>query len=207
MNLNEAIKIIDNAPRKNNRIYNKDLKQLIKQLPKDNTLACQLWDLNYKESRQIAIYLVNYKSVDSIILDKWVNDLDSWWIADAFACHLVKYVDGNINLAKKWIKNDKEFIRRAGFATIAQLAWSKNDIKDDVFLEFLPLIIKYSSDDRFYIKKAINWLLRDIAKRNNNLLIHSLDTINILKNSNNKTSQWIAKHKYNEIAKLISQTI
>ena len=199
MDIEQILEQIKKLPRKDEgEIYLSSLKPLIKNLGKDHHLAIRLWETKNKAAREIAVRIAEPEKTNEELLEKWVKDLNEWGLTDAFTGHLVKYTSFAVSKSYEWAEQEPEFIRRAGFATIAQMAWAKNDFDDTVFIKFLPLIDKMASDDRFYVKKAVNWALRDIGKRNPKLQKHAQQLKKKLQQSDNKTACWVGKHRCKE---------
>ena len=183
----------------NGPIYIADLKKIVSKIRIDHELAQKLWLTKDNDLREIAIRIADATVADEDLLNSWVKDLDSWHITDSFVCHLVKYSKLATKMVYDWVKREPEFEKRAGYALIAVLAWTKNDYADHDFLDFLPLIEASACDDRFYVKKAVNWALRDIGKRNSNLNQAAQNLALKLQASEHKTAQWVGKHRAKEI--------
>ncbi|MCP4354689.1 MAG: DNA alkylation repair protein [Proteobacteria bacterium] len=180
-------------------IYNKHIIKLAKEIGKNHTLAKELWLHDILGAKLLAIHIAEPQVMSSKELDQWLKKLNSWGNCDAFCAHLVRETPFALDKAFQWAEKTKEFERRAGFSMIAQLAWKKNNFKDEDFISFLPLIEKYSTDERYYVKKAVNWALRDIGKRNGNLRKHALVLALKLQKSDNKTTKWVGTHRIKEI--------
>jgi 3-methyladenine DNA glycosylase AlkD len=99
-------------------------------------------------------------------MEKWVRDFDSWDVVDGCCGNLFDKTPFAIAKAKEWCEREEEFEKRAGFVLMAELAVHDRNAKDQVFLSFLPLIIGGAADKRNFVKKAVNWALRQIGKRN-----------------------------------------
>jgi len=180
-------------------IYNKYIINLAKQIGQNHNLARRIWKLDILGAKGLSIYIADSKLVSSEELDRWVKHLNRWEDCDAFCAHFVRNTPFALEKAFKWAEHEKEFEKRAGFSMIAQLAWIKSKIKDEDFIRFLPIIEKHSVDDRYYVKKAVNWALRDIGKRNANLKKHVLKLSQKLQKSENKTSCWVGKYRIKEV--------
>lgn len=180
------------------QVYIADLKPLIKRIGRDHELAQELWATQYDAARELAVRIAEADKTDEALLDLWVKDLDCWEITDAFTGMLVKFTPYTIKKCYDWAEREPEFEKRASFATIAQMAWSANEFKDQTFVAFLDLIEAAANDDRFYVKKAVNWALRDIGKRNDRLQKKAEKLARKLQASDNKTAQWIGRHRVKE---------
>ncbi len=183
-------------------IYNSELLKLSKKIGKNNILSNKLWDSSEIGTKRLSIYIFNYLIASQNDLELRLKNIFTWGICDAFCNHIVTKTKFAIEKGFEWSKRKSEFEKRAGFSTIAQLAWrKKSNIEDKIFIDFLKIIKKEAFDERFYVKKAINWALRDIGKRNKILQKHTLKLASELQQSENKTAQWIGKHRFHEIKK------
>ena len=196
----QLLEVLRLLPRKDGKhIYMRDLAPLEKACRGDHNLALALWETSDLAARELAVRIADPEQTDPDLLEKWVCGLDEWGLTDAFAGHLVKKTSFAVEKAKCWAQREQEFERRAGFATMAQMAWSKsNGIEDDVFISFMPYIEQASGDSRFYVKKAVNWALRDIAKRNAHLRGHVYELAERLIQGGDKTARWVAQHRAKE---------
>lgn len=171
------------------------------QLGPNHELALELWKSNIHEARIIAAYAEDHKTLTERQMDSWVNDFESWDICDLVCSGLF---DKTPYLEKKiweWTKSDKEFVRRAGFVLICAKAVHDKKAKDSEFIKYFPLIKKYSSDERNFVRKAVNWALRQIGKRNKALNKKAIKIAKELSSSNNKTTRWIGKDALRELEK------
>jgi 3-methyladenine DNA glycosylase AlkD len=199
MNLDKAIEEINRLKRPGTEeVYISDINTLVKSIKKDHELAEALWETGDRTARHVAVRIADPLKTDEKLLEHWLGGLVSWGLTDGFATHLVRHTPFAVYKAREWAERNPEFERRAGFSVIAQLAWSKNDTPDHVFIDFLPLIEKTSGDNRFYVKKAVNWALRDIGKRNVNLCGHACKTALKLQASSDKTARWVGRHRIKE---------
>ena len=132
-------------------------------------------------------------------MDKWVADFDSWDVCDQCCMNLFKYTEFAQLKCFEWTKKEKEFIRRGGFALMAALAFAKNKMSDKDFEKFFLVIKKYSTDERNFVRKAVNWALRQIGKRNKNLNKLAIKTALEIKKNKSKTAQWIANDAIREL--------
>ena len=173
------------------------LRQLAKKIPHpDQPLAEELWQTGVHEARILAALLADPDRISRETLKKWVHDLNSWDICDACACHLFSKVKNPLALAERWMKNEEEFVRRAGFATLCFLATPKAKTPDETLIAFLPLIKIHACDPRPMVHKAVNWALRTIGKKNPRLTPYALacadDILDLYED--NKTAHWVARN-------------
>lgn len=179
-----------------------NLKSLAKELKKNHDLAWELWDTNIYEARVIALLIDDHKLLTENQMEKWVKDFDSWAICDGTCLHLFRK---NTVLARKkileWVDRDEEYVKRGGFVLMATLAVHDKKADNKSFEEYFNLIIRECFDSRNFVKKAVNWALRQIGKRNKDLNFIALNTCeHILENfKNDKTARWIANNAKREL--------
>jgi 3-methyladenine DNA glycosylase AlkD len=125
-------------------------------------------------------------------MEKWASDFDSWDIVDGCCGNLFDKTEFATKKANEWSKRKEEYVKRAGFVLMAELAVHDKNASDKTFLDFLPIIVRESSDERNFVKKAVNWALRQIGKRNANLNIAAIETSAQIKNSGSRAGKWIA---------------
>lgn len=176
------------------------LRKTAKEIGKNHELALRLWDTKIHEARLLASMIDDHKLVTKPQMDKWVSDFDSWDICDQCCMNLFRYTDFAPTKCFEWAKNEKEFIRRGGFALMAALAFAKSPMSDKDFIKFFPIIKKYSIDERNFVRKAVNWALRQIGKRNKNLNKEAIKLAQEIKKINNKTAQWVASDALRELS-------
>ncbi len=173
------------------------LRKIIKALPRpDQELAEALWETRLHEARITASMLADPAQMTREKLDAWAYELNSWDICDACAGNLFARVKNPLKLAERWMKKEEEFVRRAGFATLAFLALprAKTDYKD--LLKMLPFIKNYATDPRPMVHKAVNWALRNIGKKNPRLTPHALQCAREILDlyADNRAAVWVAKN-------------
>ena len=185
---------------KEDRVYISDLSRLERKYKKNHNLALDLWQSGNINARELAVRIADPHAATDELLEMWLKDIEDWGLCDAFTAHLVRQTTFAQDKVYEWPEREEPFQRRAGFSLIAQIAWMKNDVPDRFFLDFLPVIEKHACDDRYYVKKAVNWALRDIGKRNAVLRVHALALSERLQENENKTARWVGKHRIGEVA-------
>ena len=143
-----------------------ELRRMAKPLRRDHELALALWATGNHEARLLATIVDDPALVDEAQMEAWVADLDSWDVCDQLTSNLFDKTRFAYDKAREWAARDEEFVRRAAFAMIAALAVQDKAATDERLLAFLPLIESYADDPRNFVKKAVNWALRNIGKRN-----------------------------------------
>ncbi len=141
------------------------LRAIAKRCGRDHVLAVALWDSGIHEAKHVATMVEDPKTVTKKQLESWVRDLDSWDVCDGFAWFVDRTAHA-YELALKWSASKREFVKRAGFATMAGLAVHDKKAADEQLLQFLPVIRREAGDGRNFVRKAVNWALRQIGKRN-----------------------------------------
>jgi 3-methyladenine DNA glycosylase AlkD len=181
-----------------------NLRRIAKQIGKDHTLAQQLWLSGIHEARILAGMIDESKMVTEKQMENWVRDFDSWDVCDQVCSNLFDKTLFAHKKAREWSERDEEFVKRAGFVMMAALAVHDKEAKDDVFWKFLPLIKKETTDNRNFVKKAVNWALRQIGKRNINLNKEAIKTAKEIQKIDSKPAKWIA---YDALKELTSKAV
>lgn len=143
------------------------LRTLAKKIGRNHKLAQELWHTKIHEARILVSMIEEPEKVNERQMDEWVEEFNSWDLCDQCCMNLFDKLPIAWKKAIEWARLEEEFVRRAGFALMACLAWHNKEAKDEKFLRFFPVIKKYSAEDeRSFVKKAVNWALRQIGKRN-----------------------------------------
>ncbi len=181
------------------------LRALAKEHKKAHELSLSLWQSGYHEARILASMIDDPKKVTEQQMNEWVKDFNSWDLCDQCCSNLFKHTSIAYSKALDWAKEKEEFIRRAGFVMMACLAVGDKKADNQQFYIFFNYLLKYSDDERNFVKKAVNWALRQIGKRNKHLNLKALETCNILLKSNNSSTRWIAKDAFRELSSIAVQ--
>jgi 3-methyladenine DNA glycosylase AlkD len=174
------------------------LRAIAKRCGPDHTLAVALWDSGIHEARHVAAMVEDPKTVTKKQLESWVRDLDSWDVCDGFAW-FVDRTPHAYELALKWSSSKHEFVKRAAFATMAGLAVHDKKAPDERLLQFLPVIRREASDNRNFVRKAVNWALRQIGKRNLGCNAVAIATAEQIHADGTKSGRWIASDALREL--------
>jgi 3-methyladenine DNA glycosylase AlkD len=175
------------------------LRALAKKIGKDHELAQQLWKTKIHEARLLASFIDDYKLVTAKQMESWVKDFDSWDICDQVCSNLFDRTPYAYRKARQWAKSNKEYVRRAGFVMMACLAVHDKKAPDKKLLQFFPLIEKYATDERNFVKKAVNWALRQIGKRRPGLRKTAISLARKLAEGKSPSSRWIGKDALREL--------
>jgi len=175
------------------------IRSMAKRLGKSHDLALALWDSWVHEARILAALADEPAKVTLEQAEKWVKDIDSWDVCDQLCGNLLDKTSFAYDLVPEWVKREEEFVRRAGFVLMTQLAVHDKRASNERFLEFLSLIENAATDNRNFVKKAVNWALRQIGKRNSELNVCAIEVAERLAKSNDKASRWIATDALREL--------
>jgi 3-methyladenine DNA glycosylase AlkD len=175
------------------------LRPLARRYRRNHELAAALWASGWHEARLLACFVDDPKQVTKKQMDAWAAEFDSWDLCDQACLKLfvrTPFVDQKI---ARWAKDKREFVRRAGFALLAAHAVHGKDVPDPVFRGYLALIEKASTDERNFVRKAVNWALRQVGKRSASLHKPALALAKRLAASSDKTARWIGKDAVKEL--------
>lgn len=151
-----------------------ELREVAKRFGTDHKLALDLWATGNHEARLLACFVDDPEAVTERQTETWARDFDSWDICDQATTSLFDRTKHAWSKAVEWSKRDEEWIKRGGFSLMAALAVHDKTAADRAFIEMFPLIEREAYDDRNFVKKAINWALRNIGKRNRTLNIAAI---------------------------------
>ncbi len=172
---------------------------LARELRPDHTLAIALWKSKVYDARILAALIDDPRMVTAKQMDAWAADFDNWAICDGCCIHLFSRTRFGFQKARQWSKRKEEFVRRAGFALMAALTVHDKQAPDSRFLEFFPLIKRAIRDERNFVKKAVNWALRQIGKRNLALNRKAIAFAREARTSDSVAARWIASDALREI--------
>lgn len=175
------------------------LRKIARETGKDHLLAIELWDSGIHEARILASMVDNPSEVTSAQMDSWANSFDSWDVCDQCCGNLFDKTAYAYGKATEWSSSGKEFTKRAGYVMMAALAVHGKQIGDKEFIRFLQLIENGATDERNYVKKAVNWSLRQIGKRNSELNKVAIATAERIKRIESKSARWIANDALREL--------
>jgi 3-methyladenine DNA glycosylase AlkD len=175
------------------------LRKMAKEIGRDHALAQELWVSGVHEARILASMIDDPRLVTEDQMERWVADFDSWDVCDQCCGNLFDKTPFAYRKAVEWAGRDEEFVKRAGFALMAWLAFHDKRAPDEAFLAFLPVISRESSDARNFVKKAVNWALRHIGKRNAALNAMAIQTAQEIQSMGSKPGRWIASDALREL--------
>jgi 3-methyladenine DNA glycosylase AlkD len=175
------------------------LDALAKKIERSHALALELWGTGIYEARILAGMLDIPAEVTAKQMEAWVQDFDNWATCDGTCCHLFAFSAPAWEKAVAWTEREQEFQKRAGFALVAYLAYRDKSLPDAAFLRFLKVIEREAGDERNFVRKAVNWALRNIGKRNVRLNRAAIATATRLRKSEVPVTRWIAGDALREL--------
>ena len=176
-----------------------DLRVLARRIGRDHDLALRLWDAGMHEARLLAALVADPILVDEALMERWVAGFDSWDVCDVVCGNLFDRTSFAHAKALEWSARDEEFVKRAGFATMATLAVHDKGARDAAFTPFLRAVEREADDDRNFVKKGVNWALRQIGKRNPVLHQQALRTARRVDSRGTRAARWIARDAIREL--------
>ncbi|MDD5148385.1 MAG: DNA alkylation repair protein [Candidatus ainarchaeum sp.] len=170
-----------------------------KEHKKNHALALELWNSGIHEARILACMIENPEEVSEKQMEKWVSDFDSWDVCDQCCMRVFGKTGFAWKKTVEWSARKEEFVKRAGFALIAVLAVHDKKAPDKGFEKFFPIIKREAADERNFVKKAVNWALRQIGKRNKRLNKKAIACAKKILEKDSKAAQWVAKDALKEL--------
>lgn len=174
------------------------MQALVRQVKRDHARALALWDTGLRDARMLAILTADPKALTMDEARAWAGDFNSWEIVDT-AADLFTETPFWRALFTKFAEDEREYVRRTAFAMIAGATVHNKDEPDEALLAYLPLIEKHATDPRNFVRKAVNWALRNIGKRNATCHGPALALAEKLAASDDKTARWIGKDAVREL--------
>jgi 3-methyladenine DNA glycosylase AlkD len=175
------------------------LRALAREIGKSHELAKELWASQVHEARILATMIDDPLLVTDKQMEEWVRDFDSWDLCDQCIGNLFNRTKGAHEKAVVWSSREEEFVRRAGYAMMAYLAVHDKKASNEKFLEFLSIIEEDSIDGRNFVKKAVNWALRQIGKRNQVLNRAAIRSAKLIQKKDSRAAKWIAADALKEL--------
>jgi 3-methyladenine DNA glycosylase AlkD len=175
------------------------LHALAKQIGKSHSLALELWTTGIHEARILAALIGESGKVTAAEMERWVRDFDSWDVVDAACCYLYAYAKPAWSKPVAWSRRRKEFEKRAAFSLIAYLSYKDKSASDTRFVRFLQVIEREAHDERNFVRKAVNWALRNIGKRNSRLNRAAIRTAEKIRQQGSRSARWIAADALREL--------
>jgi 3-methyladenine DNA glycosylase AlkD len=175
------------------------LRRLAKELRKDHDLADRLWRTGVHDARILAALIDDPALVTERQMDRWAQDFDTWAVCDSACGCLFDKTPYAWDKAVEWIELEEEYVKRAGFVLMAALAVHDKKAPNERFEAFLSLIESHATDERNFVKKAVNWALRQIGKRNRYLNALAIQSGEQIRQLDSKAARWIAADALREL--------
>jgi 3-methyladenine DNA glycosylase AlkD len=166
---------------------------------KDHLLATRLWDTGIHEARILASIVEEPAAVTEEQMDAWVRDFASWDLCDQCCGNLFWKTPYAWDKVVEWSEREREFEKRAAFSLMAYLAVHAKKAPDERFLALLPIIRREASDGRNFVKKAVNWALRQVGKRNSALRLAAIETAHEILAQGDGKGRWVASDALREL--------
>jgi 3-methyladenine DNA glycosylase AlkD len=176
------------------------LRAMAKAIGRDHALAQRLWKTGVLDARALAALVDDPAKVTQQQMERWVRDFDNWAVCDTCCGRLFDKTPFAWKKAVEWSKRKEEYVKRAGYALMAWLAVHDKQADDNRFMKFLPHIKRGATDERNFVKKAVNWGLRQIGKRNLNLNGHAIRTAKEIDRIDSSAAKWVAGDALRELA-------
>jgi 3-methyladenine DNA glycosylase AlkD len=176
-----------------------DLRKMAREIGKDHELALRLWKTEIQDARILATMVDRPDKVTDQQMEEWVKDINSWDVCDQVCMNLLEKVPLARKKINEWSDRDEEFVKRTAFSLIACLAWHDKGAPDEDFIRFLPVIERWATDERNFVKKAVNWALRNIGKRNLILNKTAIEVAEEIRQIDSKAARWIASDAIREL--------
>jgi 3-methyladenine DNA glycosylase AlkD len=176
-----------------------ELRRVARRMGNDHDRAIALWTTGVHEARILASMTDEVARVTPSQMDAWAREFGSWDLCDQVCGNLFDRTPHAFRRARVWSARGIEFVRRAGFATMACAAVHRRDVGDEPFEAFLPVIVGASTDERNYVKKAVNWALRQIGKRDSALNRKAIATTREISALDSNAARWIAADALREL--------
>jgi len=186
-------------PKNNLGISIYKLRPLAKEIGKNHELSLKLWRSGIHDARLLAIFIEDVAKVTEEQMDLWVNDFDSWDVCDQACTSLFDTSPLAWKKVGDWAGHKEEFVKRAAFSLLAGLAVHDKTASNEKFTDFSDLLKKHATDERNYVKKAINWAVRNIGKRNQFLNKKMIALSREMQLIDSKSAKWIANDAIKEL--------
>jgi 3-methyladenine DNA glycosylase AlkD len=175
------------------------LRNMAREIGKDHGLALKLWRSGIPDARILAALVDEPSRVTERQMERWVKDFDSWDVCDQVCSNLFDRTAFAASRAFEWGGREEEFVKRAGFVLMAAMAVHDKGAGDRIFKRFLPIIKRESTDERNFVKKAVNWALRQIGKRNLALNREAVRLAGEIRKIDSRAARWIASDAIREL--------
>lgn len=175
------------------------LHAFARRIGKDQSLAEELWSSGIHDARILAPLIGESEKITAAQMERWGRDFNSWDVVDTVCCYLYAVAKPAWNKIYEWSNRSAEFEKRAAFSLAAYLSYKDKSAKDAEFRRFLPVIEREAYDERNFVRKAVNWALRNIGKRNLALNAAAIRSAERIRRQDSRTARWIAADALREL--------
>ena len=175
------------------------LHQFAKHIGKSQELAEELWQSGIHEARILATLIGEPDKITSAQMERWVRDFNSWDMVDSACCYLYAGAKPAWSKVELWSRRKSEFEKRAAFSLLAYLSYKDRDAPDARFVRSLRLLEREAHDERNFVRKAVNWALRNIGKRNQALNRAAIVSAERIRAQDSRSARWIAADALREL--------
>jgi len=172
---------------------------LAREAGRDHALALALWRSGVHDARHIAAMVADPAQVTGALMERWAREFSSWDVVDTCCCYLFVRTRHGWKKAVAWSRRPEEFVKRAGFSTMAYLAIHDKAAADAKFARLLPILEREAGDERNFVRKAVNWALRQIGKRNLRLNRLAIAAAERIRRQDSRSARWIAADALREL--------
>jgi len=182
------------------------LRAIARRVGRDHALAAELWASGIHEARILACFVDDPAEVTEEQMEAWAAEFDSWDLVDQCCANLFDRTPFTWAKAVAWSERDEEFVKRAGFSLMAVLAVHDKKAPDERFEALLPIIEREAGDRRNFVRKSVNWALREIGKRNPALNAQAVETARRILETGERSARWVASDALRELTSEPVQT-
>jgi len=175
------------------------LHTFARRLGKNQALAEELWSSGVHEAKILAALIGEADRITSAQMERWVRGFDSWDVVDSACCYLYAYAKPAWKKIYAWSHRSAEYEKRAAFSLAAYLAYKDKTASDAHFKKFLKVIEREARDDRNFVRKAVNWALRNLGKRNLALNRSAIRAAERIRQQPSRSARWIASDALREL--------
>jgi 3-methyladenine DNA glycosylase AlkD len=176
-----------------------DIRKMAKEVGRNHELALDLWKTGIPDAKILAAMIDEPSKLSEEQMEDWVSDINSWDIGDQACMNLFEKTPLAWKKILDWSERKEEFVKRTAFGLLACLAWHDKDAEDEKFINFFPVMKREATDERNSVKKAVNWALRNIGKRNLNLNKAAIKAAKEIQRIDSKAARWIASDAVKEL--------
>jgi 3-methyladenine DNA glycosylase AlkD len=179
-----------------------DLQRYAKTIGRDHALARRLWKAKVYEARMLCAWLAEPERLTSSEMDRWARDFDNWAICDTMVMHCFDRSPLAWTKVRAWSASKDEFVKRAAFALVASMAVHDKQASDATFRPAFKRIARAATDERNFVKKAVNWALRAVGRRSPALRAEAIAVANALAARDEPSARWIGKDALRYLARV-----